>query len=525
LKRKIKSDKTTGNAGFVPKIVFSALAAVFLLAGCSQEAQEPPPSLAGRVIILQAFGGGESGAAGASHSFVELYNLTDRDISLSGTSLFHADGTTVPAGQINSETEDGAWNRLPLSGTIPAGGSFLILGPRTSPGARHQIPDGYGDINDENFVLSNRAFKVALISGTPNLAGIQNPFDHNGRPVAGYIDMVGAANEYGTRDRIFGFEYAPARNSGSVAVRRIDLYDTDVNSDDFIGIRYALGGMSNELLEVRRPRNSGYGAWDPFAAPAVPERPATAEGLMILQANTHGNDNGIPQGAATGGGFARSVVELFNNTDDIINLADGNYYLHIGRRFRDGADAPWDVEWTNVVRLTGTVPAQSSFLVVSGNAGGANATPRAVLPDADQVADFVLGNDGFKIALMTNQSLPLAATNPFAEPELFAYYIDMLGAGNAGVGGFETEPAGQSRPQGPRRTSLADTNDNSADFSQADFRGFVAPDRGIPDSELYKLWPRNSSMGEWDPITGHPARHPAVVPAGPGSQRIEEANP
>jgi len=502
------------------KITLRAIAAMmmtgFLLAGCSQEVEEQgtPPSLAGRVIILQAFGGGASGAAGVSHSFVELYNVTDQDISLDGISLFYADGTTVPAGQTNNETEDGEWNRLPLFGTIPASGSFLILGPRTSTVARHQIPDNYGDINDENFILSNRAFKVALLRGNADLSGIQNPFDHGGRPVSGYIDMVGAANEYGTRDRIFGFETAPARNSGSVAVRRVDFLDTNDNAYDFIEARYALGGMSNELLEVRRPRNSRNGAWDPFADPVIPEHPAIAEGLMILQANTFGNDNGIPQGAVTGGGFARSVVELFNNTDDIINLAAGNYYLHIGRRFRESPADAWDVEWTNVIPLTGTIPPKNSFLIVSNNADGVNATPRAILPTADQYVDFVLSNDGFKIALMTNQSTILAVINPFTTPELFADYIDMLGAGNAGVGGFETTAAAQSRPQGPRRTSLIDTNNNSVDFSQADYRGFVESDRGIPDSELYRFWPRNSYMGEWNPMTGYPAIHPTVEPTG-----------
>ena len=460
-----------------------------------------PQSLAGRVIVLQAFGGGASGAAGVSHSFVELYNLTNQDISLDGVSLFYADGTTVPVGQVNNETADGEWVRLPLSGTIPANGSFLILGPRTSTVARHQIADGYGDINNENFILSNRAFKVVLIMGSPNLGDIQNPFNIDGRPIAGYIDMVGTANEYGMRDRIFGFEYAPARNSASVAVRRIDLYDTDNNAEDFESLDYRVAnGMTNELLEVRRPRNSSAGARDPFEAPALPPgAPAVTTGLMILQANTFGNNNNT----ATGSGFARSAVELFNASNTLIDLTAGSYYLHIG----------YQSAWTHAIPLEGEIPPGSSFLIVDNTVGeGVNATPRAALPPANQYAAFVLGNNHFKIAVMRNQSNPLTS-NPFTTVALFDDYVDMLSVGNATS--FETAHApAQSRPRIPRRISLVDTNNNNADFGDVDTRDSELTNTSTrPSNEvLYRFWPRNSTMGAWNPMTGYPRIDPVPSP-------------
>jgi hypothetical protein len=345
--------------------------------------------------------------------------------------------------------------------------------------------------------------------------------------------MVGAANEYEGRDLIFGFEALPARNSASEAVRRVNLTDTNVNrgpsstfsdaTGDFTSLRYATGSgsISNELLEVRKPRNSTetVGGWDPFADPAPP--PPPTEGLIIFQANTHGNNNGLDQTpiASTGGGFAKSLVEIYNNTDNAIDLSP--YYLHIGNSSRVNSSSPWVNTWDAVIKLSGTIPSKGSFLIVSNNADNSNATPRASLPAADQEADFVFGNDGFKVVLMFNHSEPLTVDNPFTagtDGAPITGYIDMLGAGNARIAGFETAIAAASRPQGPRRTSLTDTNNNSADFAQGDFRGYTTVNgtvRGIPDDELYKIWPRNSAAGAWDPITGLPAVNPTVVPANP----------
>ena len=224
--------------------------------------------------------------------------------------------------------------------------------------------------------------------------------------------------------------------------------------------------------------------------------------ILILQANTYGNNNGLDQTppAPTGGGFSRSVVELYNLTDSVIDFDIDDYYLHIGD----------ESAWTTVIKLEGSIPAKSSFLVADNTAGGGvNATPRALLPAADQEAAFVLGNNGFKVALLKNQDAILSVTNPFADDSLFPDYVDMLGtvSNNGSANAYETEPAAQSRPQSPRRTSLVEINNNSVDFSQADFRGQTGS-RGMDDSELYKFWPRNSASDAWNPITGEPCVDP-----------------
>jgi len=238
------------------------------------------------------------------------------------------------------------------------------------------------------------------------------------------------------------------------------------------------------------------------------------ERLLILQANRRGNDNG------QAGGFPRTLVELYNNTNSAINLSTGNYYLHFGNASN----------WLSVIKLEGTVGAKRSFLIVSNNAtevnpgsaavvtaGKLTEAGRAVLPAADQTADFSLGTaNNWKVALMRNQSTLLTVANPFGDSSLTANYIDMLGTGSANGREGGTAGAASSQPQGPRRKSLTDTDVNFDDFTQADYRGLWTTDGGLGDSrtanaDLYKYWPRNSSAGTWDPITGLPAVHPTVI--------------
>ena len=211
--------------------------------------------------------------------------------------------------------------------------------------------------------------------------------------------------------------------------------------------------------------------------------------LMILQANTYGNINsGHPAG------FPASLVELYNNTNATINFNTTDYYLHIGNA----------TVWTSHIKLTGTAPAQSSFLIVSTTDINANA-PRANLPTADMPVAFAIPNDNFVVAIMRNQST--LTGNPFGNAALEADYVDMLGVGTAFA--YEgTRFTNQSRPRVPRRNSLTDTDNNAANFTDVDYRS-GGPFIHLTD-ELYKVWPRNSTAGAWNPMTGLPQMNPVI---------------
>ena len=480
----------------------------------------PPVPTGNKHLILQV---GAATDGNINRSFVELYNNADTPLDLTGYSLHYAAGTQNPAA-----TEDGTWQMInftqeitdPAKRIIPPRHSFLILGeaqvpePGLTPALTFE--DVYGDLYLSNFHISNRSYKVVLMNNTTALT-VQNPFGLDGLAnissgkSAGFVDMLGAINSPGT-DKINGFEYLPFDNlSKQVGVRRTSLIDTDNNKADFARATFA--GASLENFERLRPKNLAYGAWDPITGikgdEEPPPTPPVSTSIIILQANRPGNDNG------GSGGFPSALVELYNVTDASINLTTGNYYLHIG-----------DAEnWLIAIKLEGSIPSKSSFLVVSSTShnastilqsGGAaihaNALPagRARLPAADQTADFNFGTaNHWKVILMKDQPT-LTVNNPFTDPSLFANYVDMLGAGSPnaleGTLGAET-----SQPQGPRRRSLIDTNDNRANFTQADYRGHWLGTARLPNADLHKFWPRNAIMGTWDPIAGTPVLHPTVI--------------
>jgi hypothetical protein len=328
--------KSIFKEGFMKKTNITVFAATAVLVvslfvfGCSHgggndnkdDNTEDTVKARGKILILQAYGNaGDKSPAGASHSFVELYNVTEEEIKLDGINLYYANGKNGA-----DVTEDEAWKSIALTGTIPARGSFLVLGAKHGDlsATRYIIDNDYGDIIDDNLSLSRRSFKVALISGSAELTA-QNPFASNdGKPVSGYIDMAGARNDPDT-DYIFGYETSPARNSASSAIRRRDLKDSDINTNDFIPARYGPTSgdditLSEEEFEVRKPRNSKAGTWDPFAKPADPPPPPDTTGVDYSKLKLN-EVSGV-------GGDSEKFYELINNGDKDIPLSGCKIYYN-----------------------------------------------------------------------------------------------------------------------------------------------------------------------------------------------------
>ena len=96
------------------------------------------------LIIDQIYGGGGKGETPISNSFIELYNPTEEAVSLSGYSLVYGDKT------------------LDLTGTIPAGGSFLIVGAAeatTDEFLTYDLPDA--DLTCD-WVINNKNYTIEL---------------------------------------------------------------------------------------------------------------------------------------------------------------------------------------------------------------------------------------------------------------------------------------------------------------------------------------------------------------------------
>lgn len=164
------------------------------------------------VVINEAYLSGGSAGAAFKNKFVELYNPTGSDITLDGMSL-----------QYRSATGTGNSNGVvALSGTIPAGGHYLVQGGSNGAnGADLPEADAAGNLNPSGTTgtLALVEGTSAVTLGTGSVVGADDVVD-----LLGY----GASNTFeGARAT------APANNQDVKSLNRTDGVDTDDNSADF----------------------------------------------------------------------------------------------------------------------------------------------------------------------------------------------------------------------------------------------------------------------------------------------------
>ena len=198
------------------------------------------------VVIEQIYGSkGESELL--SHDFIELYNPTEDAVNLSGWSV-----------QYRAAGDSGAWQKLNLSGTIPAHCSFLIRCAASGASVDEQRTlerfDAQWDIP-----LNNKGLSVVLLSTAELLAPESVVFDNAAHApvVNGYVDMLSVAG--GSKA-----SQIPAVYEGQVhdwqskknAVIRKHFRDTDDNKADTEKADYSAADVSALL-----PRCSADGVW------------------------------------------------------------------------------------------------------------------------------------------------------------------------------------------------------------------------------------------------------------------------
>ncbi len=114
------------------------------------------------ITISQVYtpGGGGGGASGLNHSFIELHNRTDVAVSVGGWTVQFSQTTGSP------------WSTTPLSGSIPAGGYYLVQeGNFVGNGMPLPAPDAMGTI-----FMTPAIGKVALVSSaTPIVDCVAGP--------------------------------------------------------------------------------------------------------------------------------------------------------------------------------------------------------------------------------------------------------------------------------------------------------------------------------------------------------------
>ncbi|MFW6187322.1 MAG: ExeM/NucH family extracellular endonuclease, partial [Actinomycetota bacterium] len=241
-----------------------------------------------QVVIHEAYTNGGSAGAVYRNKFVELHNPTDEPVDLTGWSLQYRSATGAAA---TSST-------VALSGTIPAGGYFLVQGA-SNGGSGTALPTA--DLST-SFSPAGTAGTILLSDGAERLS----PGTGSITEADGIVDLLG----YGSSNT---FETAPATgpaaNSDPRSMTRTDGADADDNSADFT----ATGTVT--------PQNSDGTTGEPAPGPTPepgPEPGAPPVELAIRDVQGPGDVSPVAGQAVT----TRGVVTAVYATGGL-----GGYYV------------------------------------------------------------------------------------------------------------------------------------------------------------------------------------------------------
>ena len=168
------------------------------------------PACGPKVVISQVYGGGGNSGSYYKNDFIELFNRGDQPQSLTGWSVQYASSTGT------------TWSATPLSGSIPAGGYYLVQEAAGTGGtASLPLPDATGAIS-----MAASSGKV-LVASTTAAFSISCPAGDT------VIDLVG----YGTANCYEGASAAPAlANTTSARRAGAGCTDSNNNGSDFSAV-------------------------------------------------------------------------------------------------------------------------------------------------------------------------------------------------------------------------------------------------------------------------------------------------
>ncbi|UCN13290.1 ExeM/NucH family extracellular endonuclease [Cellulomonas iranensis] len=235
------------------------------------------------LLVNEVYGGGGNSGAPFDRDFVELVNTGDDAVDLAGYSLQYASVTGA------------SWQVTPLSGSVPAGATFVV---GQAFGANTAAPDVPVDLEGTNVAMSGTNGKVALVQGTAALT-----CSTGCAQVDTVVDLLGWGP---TASSFAGTAPAPA-TTNATSVQRDDAHThTADNAADFraatptptpAGAGPGEPGEPGEPTTVTIAEVQGTGDASPLVG-----RTVTTSGVVTAVYATGGYDGYVLQTAGSGGG-------------------------------------------------------------------------------------------------------------------------------------------------------------------------------------------------------------------------------
>ena len=166
---------------------------------------------AGSLVVGELYAAGGNSGAAYANDYVELFNRGASSVAVDGWTLQYASASST------------SWQSTALSGTIPAGGHYLVqLASGGANGAALPAADAAGTSN-----LAVTGGKVALVDDATALSCGDSAGSCSA--VAGVEDLVG----YGSAADYEGTGAAPVGSATNAVARTDSCTDTDDNGADF----------------------------------------------------------------------------------------------------------------------------------------------------------------------------------------------------------------------------------------------------------------------------------------------------
>lgn len=350
-------------------LLFALLASLLILPATARGSTS-------NIVVSQIYGGGGNAGAPFRNDYVELFNAGSSSVDISGWTVQYA----TAAGT--------SWQTTALSGTIAAGGHYLVqLASASDTGAALPAPDATGTSN-----VAATSGKIALVRSTSALSCGATA---GSCTASGLVeDLVG----YGDATDFEGAGSAPALSNTTAALRADGgCTDADENATDF-----AAGTPA--------PRNSASAAQVCASAPPTGGRGSVSVALDLASVLTLSLDHSsLTFGAVAAGDRPAPLPERISVSS---NNATG-YALQVSRSAFTPADLP--------LALSAVAPAGA---VLGGSlAGGAlvpiPVTPAAALTIGTKTTPSASGGDAWTSNIGFSAPLPLVSTGHYSTTVTF----------------------------------------------------------------------------------------------------------